>query len=48
MKIPIVCLPQIPDEVWQLITKEPEDTISRILRENQIDMLEVLSNAESA
>ena len=47
--IPIITMPQLSDAVWSRLTAEvPEDPVDRILRENQIDLLEVMNHAESA
>ena len=47
--IPIITMPQLSDAAWSRLTAEdPEDPVERILRENQIDLLEVMTNVESA
>lgn len=46
--LPIVAMPQMSDDAWHRLTKQPEDPVEKILRENQIDLLEVLDRAKPA
>lgn len=46
--IPVISLPQISDAAWRALTDQPEDPVEKILRENQIDLWEVLERANPA
>ena len=44
MRIPVLNLPQIPDDRWRSMAADP---IDRILRENQITVDQLLKEAET-